>query len=649
MDDGDPLDDFFESIETERVKPTLYKDDSSDEGVNEEQIEEQEDSIIDYQPKRIDVLPNEPEKELPPLKKNIYIESDEIKGLTQDNISKLRQSLGDIKVHGIDVPCPIKEWSQCGLPEQIMARINYLSFVKPTSIQCQAIPCVLSGRDVIGCAVTGSGKTLAFVLPAISHIIAQAPLKMNESICIFLAPTRELAEQTFKETTSFLKLLDMKAALLVGGNDVEEQVKSLKNGAHVIVGTPGRFIDLITSNKTFNIKRASFLVIDEADRMFDLGFEPQVIRIAQSLRSDRQTMMFSATFPHSVERCARKLLMNPIEIVVGQRNVVSSDVEQTVEIVKADQKFPKLLLLLSKFSEKGQTIVFTNTQERAEELYSKLINRGYKVGLLHAGMQQSDRASLLHDFRQNIYNVMVVTSVGSRGIDIITIVLVVNYDAPDHEADYVHRIGRTGRAGNHGWAVTFVEPQETTSAKEIISAMIRSKAPIPAELEQIAKTDGAKRKWGFGGHGFKFDKNESEKFKSSRLLLTGTEEGQSIKSDNEDDEVAAEATDDVDPISLRPDGKYVTKFFINDFTFAIRMVLTRKERISNIMDDTGTYIIQRGMFTQPGAKPPPGEQKLHLLIEGPTKYSVQVAFKQLEDMAKETDTMKQAPQKKFKI
>ncbi|KAH0795857.1 P-loop containing nucleoside triphosphate hydrolase protein [Histomonas meleagridis] len=654
----DPLDSFFEEALKEEQKSSIT---SIPKSSSDEELKIEDDpvaALFNPQP-QIDekkpVITPHLEEQLIPLHKNIYIPSKEIESLTPDEVDDLRLKIGNVTVHGLNVPAPIEKWTQCGLPSNIMTLLHNNQFRCPTAIQCQAIPCILSGRDVIGCAVTGSGKTLAFVLPCVQHILAQEPLRPNEAIAVFLSPTRELAIQTHLEASRYLKLLGLCSVCLVGGNDVEHQIKSLKNGAHLIVGTPGRFIDLMSSNKTFNLSRVGYFVIDEADRMFDLGFEPQVLRIASQLRTDRQSLMFSATFPHVVERCARKLLTNPIEIVVGIRNTVSKDVEQNIEIItNPETKFTRLLKLLGEYEDKGQALIFTNTQEKAEEVFGKLIQRGYKACLLHAGMDQTDRASIIHDFRQQRFNIMVLTSVGSRGLDIMSIVLVINYDAPNHEADYVHRLGRTGRAGNKGYAYTFIEKSEKLNAIEIASAMKRSKAEIPKELEALIKSSqngnnsisGApKRKLGFGGHGFRFDKNETMTFKEQRK--------QQIDNDDEIDDDDDEGGDDFDEmeenILKKKDGKFVAEFCINDFSVSIRQALTKKETIENVMDETGTTIIQRGMFCQPGSKPPTGERKLYLLIEGMTQFAVQAALQQLKDVAEGTDASRKAPNMKYKI
>jgi len=573
-----------------------------------------------------------------PLKKSLYIEPPEFGKYTSQDIAKIRENNGNISVRGLNSMCPISEWVQAGLPIRIIELLKYRGFVKPTPIQCQTIPSMLSGRDLIGCAITGSGKTLAFVLPCVVHCMAQIPIKQNEALCLILSPTRELAIQTHIECQKFLSLLNMRSACLVGGNDIESQFKDIKNGAQIIVATPGRFIDMTSSSKSFNIGRIGMLVIDEADRMFDLGFEPQVHKIASMLRSDRQTVLFSATFAHSIERCARKLLSNSLEIVVGGRNIVSSCVEQHVEIISEAKKFNRLLFLLGQYSNMGQALVFTNTQSKAETLFDNLLSKGFYARLLHAGMEQRDRASILHDLRQEIFNVLILTSVGSRGLDIHTIILVINYDAPDHEADYIHRIGRTGRAGNTGYAYTFITEEEKSNAIEIRRAMMKSNISIPKEIDTLCGDDTKGKGGRFGFHrgtGFSFDKSENEKIRTERKSKAAQDENIEQAEEEEPDEKTADNS-----IKKASNGKFITEFEINSYSQIIRSTLTKKETIERIMEETGTSIIKRGIYIPNNGKQVVGEKPLYLLIEGNTFYSVQAAKSLAESTINEIDPVK---------
>ena len=667
----DPLDLFFNEIgrtnqEDKNNKPLYIDTDDEDAQEIIENMEEKkvQTLIKEDKPKPKDTIP---------IVKNIYIESDAIKRKSKEDIDQIRKDLGNIVVHGLNVPSPILNWTDFGLPEPVLQAIKLRNFEKPTPIQCQAIPCILSGRDVIGCAVTGSGKTLAFILPCLLHVLAQPKTGQNEACAVLLSPTRELAYQTHNECKSFFELMGKKTACLYGGVDIENQLIAIKNGVSAIVATPGRFVDLLT-HSSFSLDRVGYFVVDEADRMFDLGFEPQVMRIADSMRKDKQTLMFSATFPHTVERCARKILHNSIEIVVGVRNVVSSVIEQHVLVLPEEEKLTKLLKIIGDHAKEGeQILVFTNTQSKAELLFGQLNTYGYSVSLLHAGMEQTDRASILHDFREGRFNILVLTSVGARGIDISSISLVINYDAPDHEADYVHRIGRTGRAGKKGFGYTFITPEEKQSAIEIKNALKKSGTTVPPELLAVCGDEKSKKVLGFRrGKGFRFDKVESKALLEQRKAITDKDKIDINGEDNDDDDTEneqneenankLEQTDDViekalemkfnqkesdDQVNIRKltETFYTADLPINDYSLKARQVITLAASINSVMDETGTSIIQKGFYTPPGAKPPSGEKPLYLRVEGTTKYAVQVALSLIKEMAQAAETKTNKPKR----
>lgn len=265
------------------------------------------------------------------VQKNFYIEVDELKRMTQNEIAKYRNSLGGIKVKGKDCPKPIKTWAHCGVSSKIMSILKMHKFLNPTPIQCQAIPAIMSGRDVIGVAKTGSGKTMAYLIPLLRHVKAQPPVQSGEGpISIIMSPTRELACQIYREVLKLTNGKDIRCVCIYGGTVISEQIAKLKYGAEILVCTPGRMIDMMAVNggRVTNMRRCTFLVLDEADRMFDMGFEPQVLTILGHIRPERQTVMFSATFPRKMEALARKVLNNPIEIEVGGKSIVCQDVSQ---------------------------------------------------------------------------------------------------------------------------------------------------------------------------------------------------------------------------------------------------------------------------------------------------------------------------------
>ena len=270
--------------------------------------------------------------------------------MTEEEVDLYRIELEGIRVmKGKGCPKPIKTWAQCGITKKEMDIMKKLNFEKPTPIQCQAIPVIMSGRDFIGIAKTGSGKTIAFMLPMFRHVLDQPPLDDTDGpIAITMAPTRELCLQIGKDMKKFAKSLNLRVVCVYGGTGMAEQIAQLKRGCEIIVCTPGRMIDMLSANngKVTNLRRVTYVVLDEADRMFDMGFEPQVMRIIDNIRPDRQVIMFSATFPHKMESLARRILDKPIEVQVGSKSVVCREVEQHVVILEEEQKFLKLLELL---------------------------------------------------------------------------------------------------------------------------------------------------------------------------------------------------------------------------------------------------------------------------------------------------------------
>lgn len=456
------------------------------------------------------------------FRKNFYVEVPEIAKLTQEEAEEMRLELEGIKVRGKNCPKPVRQWAQCGVSKKVLDCLKKHNFETPTPIQAQAIPAIMSGRDLIGIAKTGSGKTVAFILPMFRHILDQPELDEEDGpIAVILTPTRELAMQITTECKKFTKSLGLRAVCVYGGTGISEQIAELKRGCEIIVCTPGRMIDMLAANngRVTNLRRCTYVVLDEADRMFDMGFEPQVTRIIDNIRPDRQTVMFSATFPRQMEALARKILNKPIEVQVGGRSVVCKDVTQHVTILEEDQKFFKLLELLGQYQEKGGVIVFVDKQEHADELMKDLMKHSYPCMSLHGGIDQYDRGSIISDFKNGDIKLMIATSIAARGLDVKHLILVVNYDCPNHYEDYVHRCGRTGRAGNKGVAHTFITPDQVKHCGEIIKALEVSESPVLPELQKLwddykekAESEGItiKKSSGFHGKGFKFDETEAQ-------------------------------------------------------------------------------------------------------------------------------------------
>ncbi|KAI4101780.1 MAG: hypothetical protein L6R37_004757 [Teloschistes peruensis] len=452
-----------------------------------------------------------------PFRKNFYHEPLELNEMTEEELADLRLELDGIKIRGVDAPKPVMKWSQCGLGAQSLEVIQRLGYESPTSIQAQAIPSIMSGRDVIGVAKTGSGKTIAFLLPMFRHIKDQRPLdSLDGPVGLIMTPTRELATQIHKECKPFLKALNLRAVCAYGGAPIKDQIADLKRGAEIIVCTPGRMIDLLAANsgRVTNLRRVTYVVLDEADRMFDMGFEPQVMKILANIRPDRQTVLFSATFPRQMEALARKTLAKPVEIVVGGRSVVAPEITQIVEVRSEETKFIRLLELLGKLyeeekNEDDRALIFVDRQESADGLLKDLMRKGYPCMSIHGGKDQIDRDSTIDDFKAGIVPILIATSVAARGLDVKQLKLVVNYDAPNHLEDYVHRAGRTGRAGNTGTAVTFITSEQDRYSLDISKALKQSGQEVPEDLQKlvegfIEKVKSGKEKVsgsGFGGKG----------------------------------------------------------------------------------------------------------------------------------------------------
>lgn len=395
-------------------------------------------------------FPSVPQIDYLPFRRKFYIQSREITRMSEEEVQSVLER-NEIKVRGKKCPRPILEWHHCGLSDKTMHVIRRQGYERPFAVQMQALPAIMNGRDVIGVAKTGSGKTLAFLLPMFRHIADQPPLAEGEGpVALVMAPARELAVQIFNETRKFARVLGLRVAAIYGGASVAEQIADLKRGAEIIVCTPGRMIDLMTMNagRLISLHRVTYVVLDEADRMFDMGFGPQIEEVVKNIRPDRQTVMFSATFPSHVEHMARTMLRKPLEIIVGRRSAVSSEVEQIVEMREEREKWRRLLQILGVWHDRGNALIFVDTQERCDEVFSDLMKAGYFALSLHGGMDQVDRDQTIADFKNKLRTIMVATSVAGRGLDVRDLVLVVNFNCPNHLEDYVHRVGRTGRAGN---------------------------------------------------------------------------------------------------------------------------------------------------------------------------------------------------------
>lgn len=408
-------------------------------------------------------------------------------GMSQQDVDDYRKSLA-IRVSGFDVPKPIKVFKDCAFSTALMKAITKQGYEKPTAIQCQALPVGLSGRDIIGIAKTGSGKTAAFVLPMIVHIMDQPELTKEEGpIGVICAPTRELAHQIFLEAKKFAKLNGIRVAAVYGGMSKLDQFKELKAGCEIVVATPGRLIDLLKM-KALTMMKATYLVLDEADRMFDLGFEPQIRSIVGQIRPDRQTLLFSATMPYKVEKLAREILSDPVRVAVGEVGSANEDITQVINVITSDaEKMPWLLEKLPGLIDNGDVLVFASKKATVDDIENQLILQGFKVAALHGDKDQSSRMEILQKFKSGIYHVLIATDVAARGLDIKSIKSVVNIDIARDMDMHVHRIGRTGRAGDKdGTAYTLITHREARFAGELVNSLVAAGQNVSAELMDLA-------------------------------------------------------------------------------------------------------------------------------------------------------------------
>ena len=358
-------------------------------------------------------------------------------------------------------------FAELGLNEQILAGVDSLGFTEPTPVQAQAIPVVLEGRDIVASAQTGTGKTAAFGLPTL-QLIAGAEGKGPHALVI--TPTRELAAQIEKVVSVVCEKTGQRAVIVMGGAKFDRQIKELERGCDLLVATPGRLIDLM-EHKHVSLAQVKVLVLDEADRMLDMGFWPSVRRIMHALPEKHQTLLFSATIPPSIKSTIDALLTDPATVEISRVGETADTVEEHLCPITQGQKTELLRALLDTGGAAGEkperVLVFCRTKHRVDDVSKTLKAGGVKVDVMHADRPQAARARALERFREGKVQVLVATDVMSRGIDVSGIDAVVNFDVPMDPEDYVHRIGRTGRAGATGHAYTFVAPDEVSPLREI--------------------------------------------------------------------------------------------------------------------------------------------------------------------------------------
>jgi ATP-dependent RNA helicase RhlE len=384
----------------------------------------------------------------------------------------------------IAIPQPAKahpessstHFRQMGLHETIARGAEAAGYTEPTPIQQQAIPIVLAGRDLIGSAQTGTGKTAAFALPILSRLLADnTPAPRNGCRVLVLGPTRELALQVEANFREYARFTDLRTVAVYGGVGYGKQRDEIERGVDVLVATPGRLLDFM-EQRVIDLRSTSILVLDEVDRMLDMGFLPGVKRIVGKCPAQRQTLFFSATVPPEIEELTRWALRDPKIIEVGQRRSPAETVAHAFYPVESARKFDLLVALLEEVGT-GSTLIFTRTKHGADRVARKLMGCNRKAAVLHGNRSQSQRVRALEGFRDGSYPILVATDIAARGIDVAGVTHVINFDVPKHPEDYVHRIGRTGRAQQEGDAFTLLSGSEDADAARAIERFIGAKVP----------------------------------------------------------------------------------------------------------------------------------------------------------------------------
>ncbi|XP_010888280.1 DEAD-box helicase 3 X-linked a isoform X8 [Esox lucius] len=442
----------------------------------------------------------------------------------------------DIPVEATGTNCPphIDSFHDLDMGEIIMSNIALTHYSRPTPVQKYAIPVIKSKRDLMACAQTGSGKTAAFLVPVLSQIYTQGPgdasaaakngqdsgkygRRKQYPLSLVLAPTRELALQIYEESRKFAYRSRVRPCVVYGGADIGQQIRDLERGCHLLVATPGRLVDMMERGK-IGLDYCNYLVLDEADRMLDMGFEPQIRRIVEQdtmpPKGIRQTMMFSATFPKEIQMLARDFLEDYIFLAVGRVGSTSENITQKVVWVEEGDKRSFLLDLLNATvipsdapdvqeaavtpGKESLTLVFVETKKGADALEDFLYREGYACTSIHGDRSQRDREEALNHFRSGRCPILVATAVAARGLDISNVKHVINFDLPSDIEEYVHRIGRTGRVGNLGLATSFFNDKNSNITKDLLDILVEAKQEVPSWLESLGYENPHKGNTGRG-------------------------------------------------------------------------------------------------------------------------------------------------------
>ena len=397
------------------------------------------------------------------------------------------------------------------LNDLVLDALDDMNFIETTPIQEHTIPCILEGRDVMGIAQTGTGKTAAYLLPVLS-LLQDGGFPKDAINCIIMSPTRELAQQIDQAMQGFSYYLDgISSVAVYGGNDgirYEQEKKGMQQGADVIIATPGRLISHISLGNV-DLSKVSFFILDEADRMLDMGFSDDILQIEKNLPKDRQTILFSATMPQKIQQLARTILNNPVEVKLAVSKPAEK-IQQSAYVCYEAQKL-SLIKYLFKEQKPERVIIFTGSKIKTKDLAVSLSRAGFNVCAMHSDLAQSERDEAMYAFRAGKVDILVATDIVARGIDIDDIQLVINFDVPHDEEDYVHRIGRTARAGRNGRAITLVNEKDQIRFRQIEKFLEKEveKSPMPAEV----------------GEGPSYNQTEKKERKGDRTKKRGSRGG----------------------------------------------------------------------------------------------------------------------------
>uniref|UniRef100_A0A7S4SLX2 RNA helicase n=1 Tax=Alexandrium monilatum TaxID=311494 RepID=A0A7S4SLX2_9DINO len=483
------------------------------------------------------------------IEKNFYEEHPAVSSRTQEEVEEIRRRR-DIEVlagegdDGSSVPKPVLTFEEAGMPEWLLRSVASKGFRAPTPIQVQVWPVALQGRDLIGIAETGSGKTLAYLLPMMIHIMAQEELKANEGpVGVVMCPTRELALQISEVADEYTGQSGLRCACIYGGVDVKQQGQALKEKTDIVVATPGRFIQLLNEGWT-NLNRVTYVALDEADEMLSSGFGEQIRLILSQVRPDRQMLMFSATWPKEVQKLAREHCtasegLEPVMIRVGgDRLAACRTISQKVLVLPSPtEKLEKLCEAIRKSSchrrsNRHKCLIFCRTKAAVDDLVSQLCMHGIEVEGIHSDKCQTERLRVLRDFKNGELSCLASTNCLGRGHDIPRVKFVINYDAPNSIESYIHRIGRTGRAGEQGYAMTFLTQKEAKFAGPLIRVLKETSQEVPRKLEELEREEqGEQRGWeqqqqADGAWGWEWADRDWSRDRAADELRDGAWEGQ---------------------------------------------------------------------------------------------------------------------------